>query len=90
MRTLLEMVNNTQALARSTGRLQGDRSEPAGELDSHDTWADEGRARKRLRLSSDHENLKPTSLAQKYCCKMNKLLGGDETSELHGLSRTAP
>ena len=53
-----------------------------------DSWP-EGRARKRLRLSSDEQVAHPISQVERLHRKLNKILIAQETSDLDGLSKVA-
>ena len=70
-------------MAQSASRMQQDLQE------TNDAGGEEGRARKRLRLSSDQHGPTPESPVQRLSCQLNKLLDGNEKAELDGLSRTA-
>lgn len=59
-------------------------------LSANQSWPEGGRARKRMRLSSDHEASRSLSLAQSLCLRINKVLTGEEISEIDGLSEIAP
>ena len=87
---MLHKVNNACFLSKSTHEGQYDHSGnlPMSEIDQ--SWPDEGRARKRVRLSSDHEHSAAISRAQSLFLRINRLLTGQDTSEVEGLSDVAP
>jgi hypothetical protein len=54
------------------------------------SWLDEGRARKRMRLSSGLGDFESTSTVESLFWRINRMLTGQETSEIEGLSEIAP
>jgi hypothetical protein len=80
---LLHKANSSNSLLRSADHCLKMSTE-------HQPWPDVGRARKRIRLSSDHEPSEPAPLAQSMCAQINKMLTGRDTSETDGLSEMAP
>jgi hypothetical protein len=53
------------------------------------TWPDEGRPRKRLRLSSAEYTSEPLDKAQQLRRQLNLVLFAEETVEIRGMRRTA-
>jgi len=58
--------------------------------DHVDRWSDEGRARKRLRLSMEGPRTLETPLPTVICRKLAQMLSGQPAHNLVGLSKTSP
>ena len=64
---------------------------PAGSMSaSDDEWSDEGHARKRPRLSTEHHDENEGTRLQKRCRILTQRLSGRPVNDLIGLSRTSP
>jgi len=87
---LLHKANSSNTLLRSADNRRWNESQNMKMSTEHQSWPDVGRARKRLRLSFDHEPSESASLAQSLCTRINKMLTGRDTSETDGLSEIAP
>jgi len=87
---LLHKANSSNSLLRSADDRRWNESRDVKMSTEHQSSPEIGRARKRLRLSSDHERSESASLAQSLCARINKMLTGRDTSETDGLSEIAP
>jgi hypothetical protein len=87
---LLRKANSSNSLLGSADNCRWNESQNMKISTEPQSWPDVGRARKRLRLSSDHELSELASLAQSLCARINKMLTGRDTSETDGLSEIAP
>lgn len=90
LKALLDGIKRTHAPPRSTSQIRPEGQDSTKVETAGDVWSEGGRARKRLRLSSDHQSSEPMTLTQTLCSQINMVVCGKETADLNGLSRTAP
>lgn len=87
---LLNRVNQSHSVSELTDILRLDRVGSVELSAANDFSLEEGRARKRVKLSSDHESPQTPSLAQIFRLRIDSMLVEQETSMTDGLSEVAP